>query len=344
MISGGVININGNGVAAIAAAAVLSKFDAPAWLADSKVESRLVTLNRPTQELIIDLFGAETLIGFLPCGGRLVEWDLAGEHAYIDDGSIITTLDVLLNRMREQISICEEKSSEGGRLKINAGGRNSNSCLVAPPPLRTCYWNHLEVSKPPSLLPYQLGQRIKAGKYGWTFCAERPDGTWFAQVTTLSNEFEVASNLLADAFESSSIGTIPKPDGWINTAPALGSVSLSSDELRTGDAAVTYDPLCGDGCGHAIRSGVMAAAIVLRSREYFEEYGKLLDWYRSRLRSSYVQHLDACANLYGRSPFAKHWENYIENLVKLSRRIKLIEPNIEAGFTLKNMMVLPLDN
>jgi len=334
------VEVCGHGVAALAAAAVLGRAGIPISLADTPSPARLVTLNRPTQDLLADLFGQGVLRGLAPSGGRVVDWETASAATRIEDDALVTDLAVLLARMREHLALTRHPPPTPV-IRIMAGGREANARLAAAPPLATCYWQRLRLSGQQAATIERAGQYIRAGEHGWTFIAARPTGGWFAQATVFPADRARAAGLLAEAAGLASDHNLPAPDGWIDTAPSLGSAVGLTGELRAGDAATAYDPLCGDGCGHALRSGVLAAAVAVRALDYPEEVKQLHSWYRNRLRLSFVRHLESCAELLGRARLAEHWQDYRVALLRLAKRQKLLGWDSIASYRLVNAQLIP---
>ncbi len=336
--------MSGYGVAALAAAAVLGRAGIPFSLADAPSAVRLLTLNRPTQELLADLFSQKLLKGLATSGGRIVDWEQASTATRVEDDALVIDLATLLARMRDQIALAQHPLPSPA-IRIMAGGRETNARLTAAPPLATCYWDRLQICVEPRGTGTLAGQHVYAGEHGWTFTAARLGGGWFAQATVLPgvDAGERAAVSLARAMGLAHAGDIPVPDGWIDTAPALGSAVGPASQLYAGDAAVAYDPLCGDGCGHALRSGVLAAAVAVRALRHPEEAEQARGWYRSRLRLSFVQHLNACADIYGRARFAKQWQQYHAALLRLSTRLNLLGGDTDLSYHLIDTQLVPVE-
>jgi 2-polyprenyl-6-methoxyphenol hydroxylase-like FAD-dependent oxidoreductase len=67
--------------------------------------------------------------------------------------------------------------------------------------------------------------------------------------------------------------------------------------IRIGDAAIGFDPICGDGCGHAVRTAILAVA-ALNAIEDGESPADVRRHYRHRLAGALLDHLHTCRRLY----------------------------------------------
>jgi hypothetical protein len=87
--------------------------------------------------------------------------------------------------------------------------------------------------------------------------------------------------------------------------PRIASPLGGSDWLACGTAAMTFDPICGDGTAHAIREAVLATA-VLRALDKGDSTEALVAHYEARLTAGFCRHLALCRAFYssgGTSPF-----------------------------------------
>ena len=331
--------VRGHGLAALAAAAVLSRQGMAFAMTTGAAPCRLVTLNRPTQDLIGDVFGAGVVEGLGACGSRRVDW-LPGvdTDGNVDPDARVVELDVLLARLRRSIGPVSS-SLEHVLSTLVAAGRNTNGRLVAAPPLATGVWEHLTLGAQ-KRVSLEGGQRIFAGDDGWIFLAPRPDGSCFVQATVLPGDESSAISMVARALNRSP-AAVPSADQWIDTAPALGSAVGSAGELRAGESAVIYDPLCGDGCGNAIRSGVLAAAVATRAIIHPSEETALREWYRARQHQNFLAHMQACMAAYARARFAIRWKSYRAALVDITARLAHIASPDGATYWLVDGQLVP---
>ncbi|WP_366522197.1 FAD-dependent monooxygenase [Candidatus Accumulibacter sp. ACC003] len=86
---------------------------------------------------------------------------------------------------------------------------------------------------------------------------------------------------------------------WLrfDASPALTTPMQRQGVWAVGDAAVSFDPMGGDGTGHALRGAVLLAAclVAVTGGEPLE---KVAEHYEGRIRSAYADHLARCSELY----------------------------------------------
>lgn len=112
--------------------------------------------------------------------------------------------------------------------------------------------------------------------------------------------------------------------GTWSAAPAFVDPWPAPRALRVGDATMAFDPICGDGTGHAIRGAVLATAALnaieddrsshrnrnnrnSRSNSGDAFASSIRDHYRQRLRLAFLDHLRTCLELYSSFTPAEPW-------------------------------------
>ena len=79
------------------------------------------------------------------------------------------------------------------------------------------------------------------------------------------------------------------------------------DWLACGSAALGFDPLCGDGTGHAVREALLACAVIRASES--SALGEALMWeYRLRLWAGFGRHLELCRQFYSTGGQGEWWQ------------------------------------
>lgn len=81
--------------------------------------------------------------------------------------------------------------------------------------------------------------------------------------------------------------------------------------LACGGAAVAFDPLSGDGTGHALREGILAAAVVRAVHRGLDPEA-LLAHYRTRILAAFQKHLAACLVFYNSGGSTPWWREQAE--------------------------------
>jgi len=78
--------------------------------------------------------------------------------------------------------------------------------------------------------------------------------------------------------------------------------------LSGGSAALAFDPLCGDGTGHAIRGAILASAVI-RAAARGADPDALLAHYRARLVAGFRRHLEVCHGFYAAGGTGEWWQS-----------------------------------
>ena len=150
---------------------------------------------------------------------------------------------------------------------------------------------------------------------GWVFLAPVADGRAIVQASLP----EPPSGCPAGALVASIASTrhifrlVEALAGKVHvhcTAPALRRPLGGSRWLAIGNAAMSLDPVCGDGTAQALRSGLLAAAIIATSQEGSDPRA-LIEHYDRRVARTFAAHLAACARLYDPAVFGAGWEREI---------------------------------
>jgi hypothetical protein len=144
---------------------------------------------------------------------------------------------------------------------------------------------------------------------GWVFLAPLSDRHAFVQATfplpppfgaEALTEILDSSRLIAPWVTSDVAGVHVMP-----SAPAFRFPSAGRGWLAAGAAAMTLDPLCGDGTGYSVRSGLLAAAVLAARDENLRH--RLVQHFRDRLQIAFAAHLRACVKYYDSNVFDESW-------------------------------------
>lgn len=76
--------------------------------------------------------------------------------------------------------------------------------------------------------------------------------------------------------------------------------------VHVGEAALAFDPICGDGLGQALRSAILAAAAI-EAVEGGEDRSGVRAFVRHRFGLAFLAHLDTCAGFYASLTPAASW-------------------------------------
>jgi hypothetical protein len=102
--------------------------------------------------------------------------------------------------------------------------------------------------------------------------------------------------------------------------PRLAETLYGPGWLACGGGALAFDPICGEGAGHALREAILASAI-LRADSAQPDWPQLAQLYAGRLRAGFRRHLEQCLTLYSTGGDGPFWRGHCAALVAALREI-----------------------
>ena len=152
---------------------------------------------------------------------------------------------------------------------------------------------------------------IESLEDGWLFLMpDAPGSGWLISVGGPLNAHLNNSRMIAGQIRGLGDGTREFPSYPRITWPLCGP-----HWLACGTAALAFDPLCGDGTGHAIREAILASAVV-RAAARGTNVNALRDHYQARLVTGFKRHLAVCLEFYQSGGVGPWWDSIVESLNK----------------------------
>ena len=93
--------------------------------------------------------------------------------------------------------------------------------------------------------------------------------------------------------------------------PRLAATLCTSGSIAVGDAAMTVDPMSGNGIGNGLRSAILAAAVIDAVRRETAPQACFAH-YAQRLQAAMRSHVQTCIDFYGRAAHASGWRDEID--------------------------------
>jgi len=254
--------------------------------AASQIHKRVVAWKRNSPPIVLDHYAIavseasllESLRGMLPANGvshRERSWliiasrplpDTCFEQRFGTRKASIAHVELRVNPNSVGGPAVSENAAAGGVPIETAGGPDARNALC---------W-------------------IESVEDGWLFLIEDGIGAgWLLAVggsmeSLLDQSSVVAEHVLRRELHSESVPAYPRI-----VFPLCGA-----QWLACGRAAMAFDPVCGDGTAHAVREGILAAAVVRAALESPEETQDLLAHYQTRLLAGFRKHLALCRDFY----------------------------------------------
>jgi len=178
--------------------------------------------------------------------------------------------------------------------------------------------------------------------HAWIFAAPHPVSGITLGAFHLPARSEVAPcDILGDAVDFLWPGfgaSVKRNSGRsVPTAPSFAPNCASHGRITAGEAAVSFDPLRGDGVGHAVRGALLAQSIIAAIASGADQ-GPCLAYYRSRLACAFVEHVQTCLAHYRRAWNAPVWN---DEIVLMSECIAKTAVERPLGFRLEGRELVP---
>lgn len=283
--------IRGDGVAACCCAHLLGAAGFPTFMEQAdRAKVPAIMLSEATQALISDVFERKDLFDGLPqIRSRVVAWGPQSNPIRLPHSAVI---------------ISEQDLSERLRPKPAGARRDQQTAaewmVLASRPL------------PPSTIEHHFGSRVAAAlavelpdgadetacwiesiESGWLFLIPGAGRTgWLLAVGNTPESLLARSRLVVER-----IRTPGRKLGEFPAYPRIAAPLCGPGWLACGTAALAFDPLCGDGTGHAIREAILAAAAIQAVARGADPDG-VLAHYRARLLAGFKRHLELCQEFY----------------------------------------------
>jgi hypothetical protein len=292
------IHVRGGGIAALTAAKLLLRLGAEVRVGPLPPRGkRIVAVSLETLALAIDLFGIDR--DALRIGPvvreRRVDWSVDGpatmpQLALVCDAADLAA--VLARTLPE--GVFGEDDGDADWI-VDAGGRPDGEGAGE----RVGLFARVE--------GVETATSITATCDGWMFTAPHPEGG-------------VAVLLVAPSAASMDVTRIGRPVIDIGrvepVAPRLASTLCAANRIAAGDAALTLDPLRGDGTGFALRGALLAQAVIAAIDE-----PRSVAHYEKRIRSVFLAHLRGCIGHYRAARHREIWEREIVAMENVAARL-----------------------
>ncbi len=331
--------IEGDGVAAVCCARLLTDAAVPCVLAKTvRPKLAAVLLGEQTQRLLRELFPArdgddDLFAGFASISRRIVRWGPAAQAVDLPHLGVVVPEEELLRRLWKRVadlplaaaehdgwSIFSSRGSVRDAVEFSCGSRQAFITpveLVSNAEKEACW--------------------VESVSGGWLFLLSLGEGC--ASLICVGETVDRALN------ESTVVAPriLTRPAEGVRAAayPRILQPLAAPNWLACGTAAMSFDPLCGEGTGNAVREAFLAAAVV-RAALAGHHAGALAAHYTSRLQQGFLRHLHICHQFYSSGGHGEFWDREsttLQNSIRelesqsqnqLAARYRLIERSLVA--------------
>lgn len=296
--------------------------------------ARPLLLTEPTLELIDCLWGGGLLDDAWSLTHRQVRWGAGARTTRFAQSARVVDGAGLAARIRERL----------GSRPLDAGG-----------PAR---WTVTARAPDGPLVQQTLGRRqllagtasLRAGRcertatldttgLGWLQLTPLGSGDCLVQAMVPGPAEDPAWLLAQLLAESEAGGVLSRPPRTAAAIPAAPRLHLSpalpptdaspSGLLTVGSGAIRYDPLSGTGTAQALRTAILAAAVIDADADGTP--AAALCWhYTVRLRAAFAEHRGSCAELYGSTFTSGAWQDELD-AARLSPALRASQLMVSAA-------------
>jgi hypothetical protein len=260
-------------------------------------------LSEAAQALLRDVYGRTDLFhGMFRIDRRMVAWERGSPPVTLPHQAVVISEEALLERLRPTAG-------------TSAASGAADWTIYASRPLPAAAEQHGFGSRTATIVAVDLKDGaasacwIEALECGWLFLMPSgPSTGWLISIGERQEVLLAQSRLIAAQVQVSGAAEAAFP-----AYPRMVDPVCAPEWLACGAAALSFDPLCGDGTGNAVREAILATAVI-RAAAAGESVDGLLTHYRARLMAGFARHLELCRGFYVSGNRGPWWEREIAAL------------------------------
>lgn len=335
------VTIQGDGIAAVCCARLLTDAGTPWQLSDSaRPKVAAVLLGEQTQSLLRELFPsqpgqAELFEGFHRIQQRIVKWGPTASTVALPHAGLVAPEGELLRRLWSRTGASSPLASgQNGWHILSGRGLMSSSIDIDCGNSRTAQISSAR------LLPC-VGQDacwVESVGSGWLFLLARGDGeASLIGVGSSTERLLDESSLVAPCIDT----PLSEPK-VVAASPRILQPLTTHHELACGSAAMAFDPLCGEGTGNAVREAFLATAVIQASFAG-HDLPSLQSHYARRLQLGFFRHLEMCRQFYGSGGSHAFWTAACQAIDDGARTLaQAMPPESQPRYRLLDRDLIPL--
>jgi hypothetical protein len=311
--------IEGDGIAAECCARLLTDAGVPCVIAKtSRPKLAAVLLGEQTQYLLRELFPSQAhepdlFAGFTSIRRRIVRWGQSAQPINLPHLGVVVHEEALLHRLWSRVPALPPSppnhigwsifSSRSRTPEVHESSCGTRQAFIAPVRLipgteqDTCW--------------------VESVTGGWLFLLSLGEGS--ASLICVGDPLDEVlrkSTLIAPCLLE-----LPTQGATAAAYPRMLETLAGSKWLACGTAAMSFDPLCGEGTGNAVREAFLAAAVV-RAALAQGDTEELTAHYVARLRQGFLRHLHLCERFYSSGGDGDFWSEESNAFKKSIREIE----------------------
>ncbi|WP_323073689.1 NAD(P)/FAD-dependent oxidoreductase [Mycetohabitans endofungorum] len=318
------IEVVGHGVAA-AACALLGRQQGFAVDFDRAVEppGRIVSIPRATINFIEELTGIPITHSLPSCtvSTRRVAWESHDVSSTPFDALVLDAA-ALARKMASRVPAQprEVRGDATAHWTIVAQGRlSSASRITAGRRQAVGGW----IAGLPGFVNTEIV--IACTPKTWIFAAPHPAGgialaAVYPPLCTTADVGDILREAVDFLYPGSGACVECSAAAGIPAAPSFEPGCAVPGRIAAGEAAISFDPLRGDGVGHAVRGALLAHSVITAIASGAAE-APYLTYYAARLSRAFAEHVRTCAAHYARAWNTAIWNCDIESMSACAARL-----------------------
>ena len=260
----------------------------------------IIMLGHHALAFIRDIFDRPDLFRDAPhIRKRMVSWGPDSNLLAVDHSAVVVSEEMLLRELRPRLS-----SSDAA----------SDWTIYASRPLPAPAVEHAFGTRTASAVAVNLKEGsdpaacwIESLEYGWLFLIPHaPGSAWLLAVGGAPGWLLEDSRVIREQIVEADAGA-----GDFPAYPRIAAPLSGDGWLACGSAAMAFDPLCGDGTGHAIREAILASAVI-RAMAKDGVNVDILAHYEARLTAGFRRHLTLDREFYVSGAEGPWWRRELE--------------------------------
>lgn len=256
--------------------------------------------------LLRDVFGRDDLFRAAPrVLKRVVAWGAEANLAALDHAAVVVSEQELLDTLGAPGIDTDEAEAP------------PDWVVYASRPLPENVTNHRFGDRYATATPVELKSDAEPAACwmeslatGWLFLiTNAPGAGWMLSVGSPATELMAQSRLVAGR-----VARLGPVSGGFPCAPGVIAPLCAPGWLACGTAALTFDPICGDGTANAVREAILGAAVIEAALQGGDA-ASLLSHYEARLTAGFRKHLEICLSFYRSGGNTEWWKDQASALV-----------------------------
>jgi len=298
--------IRGDGVAACCARRLLGGIGLDVLVESAdRPKVPAVMLSESTQKLFQDIFERKNLFSGAPrIRKRVVVWGSNATPVTLPHSAVAISERELLDRLQSELPRID-----------NYKDRQADWTVFTSRPFPASSFEHHFGSRMATASAVRLRRGsdmetcwVESLERGWLFLLPSgEDSGWLLSVGAPAQSILAGSRLIAQQ-----ISEISGAGGEFPSHPRIADSLCATGWLACGAAALGFDPLCGDGAGHAAREAILGSAVVRAAAEG-ADVDSLVAHYRTRLLAGFKRHLEICREFYQEGCCGPWWDQELES-------------------------------